>query len=83
MKRIVAASRVFTNEKDFYNNHVVEILNHRVVNHYPLEGEQAMTEWLGGTIIISGHEAFHVGKVLSATELCTYNSCGNGHVERL
>ena len=80
--RRVAASRVFINEKEFHNNHVVELFEHLVVNHYPLEGELPMTEWLGGTIIIRGKEAYHT-VVLSPTELSTDDSCCYGHIQRL
>ncbi|MBR6202408.1 MAG: hypothetical protein IKQ62_05345 [Bacteroidaceae bacterium] len=81
--RRVAASRVFINEKEFHNNHVVELFEHLVVNHYPLEGELPMTEWLGGTIIIRGKEAYHTSVVLSPTELSTDDSCCYGHIQRL
>ena len=80
--RRVAASIVYINAKEFHN-HVVELLQHRVVNHYPLVGEQPMTEWLGGTIMVRGQEAFHSRKVLSPAELSTHNSCGYGYIERL
>ena len=66
--RRVAASIVYINEKEFHN-HVVELLNHQVTNHYPLEGEQPMTEWLGGTIEVRRSEegvleAYHQGRRL-------------------
>lgn len=72
--RRVAASRVYINEKEFHNNHVVELLHHSVVRHYPLREELPMTEWLGGTIILRGTEAFHIGKVLSPEEFSSYFS---------
>ena len=81
--RRVAASRVYINEKEFRNNHVVELFEHLVVNHYPLEGELPMTEWLGGTIIIRGREAYHVRQVLSPAELSTYDGSGNSDIQRL
>jgi hypothetical protein len=40
-------------------NHVVELLDGLVVNYYPLQGEIAMTEWLGGTITITQGKAYH------------------------
>lgn len=80
--RRIAANRVFINQKEF-RNHVVELFNHLLVNHYPLEGELPMTEWLGGTIIIRGREAFHTRQVLTSAELSTNNSCGNGNIQRL
>lgn len=81
--RKVAASRVFINEKEFHNNYIVELFEHHVVNTYPLETELPMTEWLGGTIIIRGQEAYHVPTILSPAELSAYDGCGNGHIQRL
>lgn len=66
--RRIAASRVYINEKEFHNNHVVELYEHIVVNHYPLQGELPMTEWLGGTIIIRDRHAYHIPQVLSPEE---------------
>lgn len=80
--RRVAASRVYINDKEF-RNHVVELFEHTLVNHYPLQGELPMTEWLGGTIIIRGKEAYHIQKVLSPTELSTYHSGSDSDVQRL
>jgi len=65
--RRVAASIVYINEKEF-RNHVVELFDHLLVNHYPLEGELPMTEWLGGTIIIRGRTAYHTPKILLPEE---------------
>lgn len=81
--RKVAASRVYINEKEFYTNHVVELFNHIVTNHYPLQDEQPMTEWLGGTIIIRDQEAYHIPIVLSPAEFSTHNSRSNCHIQRL
>ncbi|MBO4673737.1 MAG: hypothetical protein J5616_05255 [Bacteroidaceae bacterium] len=69
--RRVAASRVYINEKESHTNHVVELLDHSVVNHYALEGELPMTEWLGGTIIIRNRKAYHVPQVLSPEDILT------------
>lgn len=51
--RRVAATRVYINEKEFHNNHIVELLDYYVVNHYPLYEELPMTEWLGGAILFA------------------------------
>ena len=80
--RRVAASKVYINDKEFHN-HVVELLDHFLVNHYPLQGELPMTEWLGGTIIIQGREAYHTPQVLSLAELCTYNPRRDSNIQRL
>ncbi|MDO5482992.1 MAG: hypothetical protein Q4F47_08150 [Bacteroidaceae bacterium] len=81
--RKVAASKVYINEKEFYVNHVVELFNHLVINHYPLTDEQPMTEWLGGTIIIRNQKAYHISQVLSSAELSAHNSCSNSNIQRL
>ena len=81
--RRIAASRVYINEQEFHTNYVVELFNHLVVNHYPLVGELPMTEWLGGTIIIRGREAYHTRNILSSAELCTDDGGGNGDIQRL
>ena len=73
--RRVAASRVYINEKDFHTNHVVELYDHLLVNHYALEGELPMTEWLGGTIIIRGREAYHTQQLLSPEEVLNTFPC--------
>lgn len=73
--RRVAASKVYINEKEF-RNHVVELFDHLVVNHYALEGELPMTEWLGGTIIIRGREAYHTSLLLSPEEALNVSSYG-------
>ena len=80
--RRVAASKVYINDKEFHN-HVVELLDHFLVNHYPLLGELPMTEWLGGTIIIQGREAYHTPQVLSLAELCAYNTRSDSNIQRL
>lgn len=51
--RRVAASIVFVNREEAYTNHIVEIYGSRVVNHYALKSELAMTEWLGGIIVLT------------------------------
>ena len=52
----------------FHTNHVVELTDHIVTNHYPLTTELPHTEWLGGTIIIKDRHAYHFKKVLSPDE---------------
>ena len=51
-----------------------------------------MTEWLGGTIIIRGREAYHTSQTLtpeealqisSSAELGTNDGSGNRYIERL
>lgn len=43
MKRIAASTMIINGEE--YHNHVVEIEQGRVVNHYPLTEELPNTEW--------------------------------------
>ena len=62
----MAANTVVLPNGMSYKNHVVELFGGRLVNHYPLQGEIAMTEWLGGRIEIEieiekeGRKAFHI-----------------------
>ena len=51
--RRIAASHITLPDGTQLHNHVVELWEGRVVNYYPLEGELPMTEWLGGSIIIT------------------------------
>jgi len=51
--RRVAANIVYINNKEFHKNHIVELFDDMVVNHYGLSEELAMTEWLGGIILLT------------------------------
>ena len=48
--RRIAASKVIIDGVS-YTNHVVELTNGILTAHYPLKGEQAMTEWYSETLI--------------------------------
>jgi len=82
MRRIVASNIVIIN-KEFHKNHVVELFNHKVCSHYPLTEEQANTEWLGGSIMIIGDEAYHTKAILTTAEFCTYDCRCNSNIKRL
>jgi hypothetical protein len=47
--RKIAANKIII-DGTAYTNHVVELLDGVLVRHYPLQGEQAMTEWYTGTL---------------------------------
>lgn len=94
--RRVAANIVCINNIEFYKNHIVELYEHIVVNHYNLTEELAMTEWFTGTIIIYQREAFLIAKKLtreevdnvyslltSSPELSTNYSSSYGNIQRL
>ena len=94
--RRVAANIVYINNIEFYKQHIVELYDHIVINHFCLSDELAMTEWLSGTIIIYNRNAYHVNKSLSqdeaskiylllssSAELSTNHSCSNGNIKRL
>lgn len=49
--RRLAANNVII-DGTHYHNHVVELLDGILTTHYPLHGEQAMTEWVQGTLSI-------------------------------
>lgn len=51
--RRVAATRVYLSTEEFHTNHIVELFDSFVVNHYGLQSELPMTEWLGGIILIT------------------------------
>lgn len=70
--RKVAATRVYLNIQEFHTNHIVELTDHIVTNHYPLTSELPHTEWLGGTIVIQNQHAYHTKKVLSPEEAKTF-----------
>ncbi len=53
-----------------YSNHVVDIdeaMN--VLNHFPLTEEIAMTEWLGGTLVVRKGKATHYPTILTPSEV--------------
>ncbi len=66
--RRIAASKVILPDGKEYANHVVELLGSRLVNHYPLQGEIAMTEWLGGTIRFEEAGVFHITHLSDGTQ---------------
>lgn len=47
--RKIAANKIIIDGTP-YTNHVVELLDGVLIAHYPLRGEQAMTEWYTGTL---------------------------------
>lgn len=67
--RRVAANIVYINNIEFYKNHIVELYEHIVVNHYKLSNELAMTEWFSGTIIIHDRQAYLIKQILSQEEV--------------
>ena len=64
-----------------YTNHVVVIDHGHVTCHFPLTEEIAMTEWLGGTIVVRHGQATHYPAVLSPSELSADDGRGNGHIQ--
>lgn len=77
------ASHILIINNEFHKNHIVELINHLYSSHYPLTEEQAMTEWIGGTIIIQGDQAYHTPHVLTPTEFSTDYCSRNSHIKRL
>lgn len=67
MRRIAAKHVVMPNGTTF-TNHVVEIMDSRLVNHYPLQGEIEMTEWLGGTIVVEADGIHHLTRLSDGTQ---------------
>lgn len=94
--RKVASNIVYLNNIEFYKNHIVELYEHIVINHYNLADEQEKTEWFNGTIIIHEQKAYIIRRILaqeevekiymalsSSPELSTDNCCCYGNIERL
>lgn len=50
-RRIAALCVVFADGKK-YRQHVVELIDSRVANHYALTAELPHTEWYGGTLLV-------------------------------
>lgn len=69
MIRRIASNLVYINEIEFHKNHIVELYNHILVNHFKLQDELAMTEWFSGTIIIYERKAFLVQKILTGDDV--------------
>lgn len=64
--RKVASNILIIQDKEFYKQHVVELLDDIMIAHYPLTQEIANTEWLGGTIIVDDNgKVKHMREVLS------------------
>lgn len=51
--RKVAASKIYTSEKNYLKNFVVELEDGYVSKFYPLTTEHAFTEWFTGTILLT------------------------------
>lgn len=52
--RRIASNRVYASPDKAFTNYVVEInADGQYVKTYPLDGEQAATEWLGGIMVIT------------------------------
>lgn len=51
--RRVASNKVYFSPTTAYPNHILEICGKWVVNHFGLEDELELTEWLGGIIVIA------------------------------
>ena len=54
--RRIAANKIII-DGTTYTNHIVELLDGVLVSHYPLDGEQAMTEWHTGTLTYKTRKA--------------------------
>ena len=71
--RRIAASKVYIvadkGTVEAYTNHIVETDGGHFICHCPLIGEPAMTEWLGGTIVVSENRISHYHRVLDITEI--------------
>lgn len=66
--RRIAANFVYINNKEFHKNHIVELFDDMVVNHFGLTEELAMTEWLGGILLLTYASNIDLTKVDSIEE---------------
>lgn len=65
-----------------YRNHVADVdEDMNVLNHFPLTEEIAMTEWLGGTLVIRGGKGTLYPTILTPPELCADDGGGNGDIQ--
>lgn len=69
--RRVAANRVFFSPTISYANHILEICGRYVVNHYQLDDELELTEWLGGIILIANDK--RIGEFVDAIQQSTFH----------
>lgn len=67
--RRIAAQRVVLADGSIHRQYVVELIDSRLANHYPLTGEIAHTEWINGLLEIDaeGH-AWHVTTLDDGTQ---------------
>jgi hypothetical protein len=81
--RRVAANRVYINNKEFYNNHIIELFDSYVVNHFPLQSELAMTEWLGGIIMLTNASEVDTSSVYSVEDFYRKAEESDSHTKYL
>lgn len=61
--RRVASSKVFFSRDDVRTNYILEVYGEHLVNHYALDCELEMTEWLGGVMIVTNVDSVDVDGV--------------------
>lgn len=66
--RRVASSKVFFSRDDVKTNHILEVYGEHLVNHYALECELEMTEWLGGIMIVTNVDCVDVEGIHTVDE---------------
>lgn len=64
-RRIAASCVVFADGKK-YRQHVVELIDSRVANHYALTAELPHTEWYGGTLLVD--EGLQVSRLVTLAD---------------
>ena len=52
-KRKVAVNKLYISPREAYTNQVVELTDGTVTGWHPLTHEEPMTEWLGGTLVVT------------------------------
>lgn len=66
--RRIAASHVVLPTGETFCQHVVELIDNRLVDHYPLHGEQPGTEWHQGTVCVTPEGVFLITTLADGTQ---------------
>ena len=66
--RRIAAHTIIFAEGSTYRQHVIEILDSRVVRHYPLQQELPHTEWVTGTLLVDEQGVYRLTTSADGTQ---------------
>ena len=66
--RRIAASQIILPDGSKHHQHVVELLDARVVSCEPLQGESPYTEWSSGTVLIEEGQVWLLTTLADGTQ---------------